>query len=170
VGECNYYVKARFNHPKDAEIARGQLTALLTEGEKAYEYWQSCRAFRPTGAPPMPSADEFWAHFRATFPLTTAYLGDVAGVDDYNNGLAGLLGCLVDPAGGQASLECYDGMLEIVLRNIWHFSKMHLLERYLRQTCGAVAAGSVSEEDFDLPEDSSADDWEDGWFFDAIEV
>ena len=169
MGECNYYLKARFAHPKDAEVARGQLTALLAEGEQAYHYWQSCRAFHPKDAPPMPSAEEFWAHFQSTFPLTTAYLDDAAGGPDYNNGLVGLLGCLADPGRGRAGLERDECTLEIVLRGIWHGSDMRLLERYLRRTCGAVAVGSVSAEDFDLGE-TSADDWEDGWFFDAIDV
>jgi hypothetical protein len=170
VGDCNYYLKARFARRKDAVVARSCLARLLAEGRRAYDYWQGSRAFRLQGDPPPPSPEVFWAHFRTHFPLTTSYLGERAGVADYRNGLSGLLGCLADPADPrEAALGCYDEELELKLINIWHCSDLALLERYLRDECGAVAAGSVSEENFDLSGES-AENWDDGWFFDAIEL
>jgi hypothetical protein len=168
VGECNYYLKARFPNDKEAVIGQARLTALLAEGERAYEWWQSQRG----GSQPEPSADEFWAYFRAAFPLTTGYLGPLAEIEDWSNGLAGMLGCLVDPSDGQAArLEREGDLLSLKLRRIWHFTEMHLLEAYLEE-CGAVAVGSVSEEWLEWQEEDDDLDEEaiDERCFDAIEM
>jgi hypothetical protein len=38
MGECNFYLKARFKTAKQARAAMPRLTALLAEGEVAYKY------------------------------------------------------------------------------------------------------------------------------------
>src|SRR5262249_24818389 len=75
VGECNYYFRARFRTPKDAEVARPRLAAFLAEGERAYAYWQGNRGI----GGPEPSPAEFWDGFREQFPDVWRYLGKLAG-------------------------------------------------------------------------------------------
>jgi hypothetical protein len=158
MGECNYYLKARFKDAAAAGAAEPRLTALLAEGEGAYDYWQGSRRW---DGPDVPAA-EFWAGFRQRFPLTVGYLKELAGIPDWDNGLAGHLGCLVDPRPGRphpgASLVREGDLLLLRLDMIWHFTDMGLLERYCRDELGAVGVGSASEEDFDMDEDSDLED------------
>lgn len=147
MGECNFYLKARFASPAGARAAVPRLSALLAEGESAYHYWQSLRGPAATSA--APPADQFWAVFRSRFPHTCEYLGDLNGSADWNNGLAGQLGMLVDPQRprwGQpsASLSCEDDALYLRLNGIWHMSDLHLLERFCVTVLDAVAVGSAS--------------------------
>ena len=152
MGECNYYLKARFANEEEARSAEPRLAELLAEGEKAYSYWQGSRSFfgpiDPNRAPM--TADLFWQLFYERFPLTMRYLGDLAGIDDWNNGLAGYLS-LVDPHlprrfQPRALLRRQEDLLLLQLNNVWHFSDMTLLERYCLGELGAVAAESISEE------------------------
>jgi hypothetical protein len=154
MGEANYYLKARFRSPEEAEAARPRLAALLAEGEKAYEYWQGSRPFSNRSDPKWqpPSAELFWKTFRLRYPLVYDYLRDLAGTPDWNNGLAGCLD-LVDPRDERRALLFRDGdTLFLRLNDIWHCADMSLLERYCRADLGAVGAGSVSDEHFDPDE------------------
>jgi hypothetical protein len=176
MGECNYYLKARFRSEADAATAEPLLAALLGEGARAYQYWQDSRPhpLRHKRGWHPPSNSEFWDGFREKFPLVMRYLRELAGTADWDNGLSGILGCLIDPLQertGQpnAVLWQYQDTLFLELNGIWHGTTLNWLERYCREELGAVAVGSISEEDFELPEDS---DWEldphDA--FDAIDI
>ena len=163
MGECNYYLKARFATADDAKAALPRLVALLTEGEQAYGYWQDART-REDRVPrtSLPTAGEFWAEFRERFPLVRAYLGELDGVTDWDDGLVGQLGSLVAPqpdalGDPSASLVCREAVLYLRLNGIWHFSDLRLLEEFCEADLGAVAVGSVSEEDFDRDEDEPED-------------
>jgi hypothetical protein len=151
MGECNYYLKARFDGSTAAAAAEPRLAALLAEGEGAYHYWQGSR---PWNGPSI-SADEFWAGFREQFPQVIGYLKDLAGIPDWNNGLAGHLGCLVSPSSyrrlePRASLVRSGDLMLLQLNSIWHCTDMGLLERYCEEDLGAIGVGSISEEAFDL--------------------
>jgi hypothetical protein len=167
VGQCNYYLRARFRTPKDAEVARPRLAEFLAQGERAYDYWQGSRPFGGPG----PSPEEFWRGFREQFPDVWRYLGNLAGTAEWNNGLAGQMS-LVDPAGAAARLWREDNELFLVLRDIWHFSDLTRLEVWIRREYGALRVGSLSEEHFEFPEDGGDGEdgrWDEGWYFDAIE-
>jgi hypothetical protein len=139
-----------------------RLTALLAEGERAYDFWQETRsrewvrplpARQPAPAEVRQQAEQFWGEFRGRFPLVFDYLGDLAGTEDWVNGLAGHLD-LVDPSRERkhepsASLAQRGSELHLQLNGIWHFSDLRLLERFCEEELGAVATGNVSEEDFD---------------------
>src|SRR4051794_13554688 len=99
MGECNYYLKARFASAEKAKEAEPRLIELLAEGEKAYRFWQGSRPLFGGRSNPnhvVPTAARFWQVFRERFPLTYRYLGTLAGIEHWNNGLAGELS-LVDP-------------------------------------------------------------------------
>ena len=90
--------------------------------------------------------------------MVIRYLHGLAGTADWDNGLSGKLGCLIDPLQertGQpnAVLWQFKDTLFLELNGIWHGTTMNWLERYCREELGAVAVGSASEEDFELPED-----------------
>jgi hypothetical protein len=157
MGECNYYLKARFTDEAAAATAEDPLVALLAEGEGAYDYWQGSRRWDPPEVP----ADEFWAGFRKRFPLTTGYLKELVGIPEWDNGLAGQLGCLVDPRRGSkghpsALLVRSGDVLQLRLNMIWHATEMGLLERYCRDL-GATAVRSLSEENLDRLADNESD-------------
>jgi hypothetical protein len=159
MGECNYYLKARFKNAKAAGAAESRLAALLAEGEGAYRHWQDSRQW---GVPRPPAAD-FWAVFRERFPLVVGYLKELAGTRDWFNGLAGHLGCLVDPHRDRkghrsASLVRSGDLLLLQLNMIWHGTDMGLLERDCREDLGAVGVGSLPEENFDWDEDSDLEE------------
>lgn len=122
------------------------MAALLAEGERAYDYWQAARENDTHEV----SADEFWTGFRDRFPLTTCYLGDLAGVSEWDDELVGHLGSLVDPGvtkpDPSATLTRDDDLLLLQLNMIWHFTDMGLLERYCFLELDALAVGSVSDE------------------------
>jgi hypothetical protein len=160
MGEANYYLKARFQSDQQAEAARPRLAELLAEGEKAYRYWQDSRSFfSPDPKWQPPSVEMFWKTFWARYPLVCRYLRRLAGTLDWNNGLAGWLGCLVDPRNERrVSLFRVADTLFLRLNSIWHGTQMDLLERYCREDLGALGAGSVSDEDFDLEEDEGEDE------------
>jgi hypothetical protein len=63
-------------------------------------------------------------------------------------------------------------LLLLQLNMIWHATEMGLLERYCCEDLGAVAVGSLSEEDLDLDEDSDLEDAHDPDLdpFEAIRV
>lgn len=173
MGECNYFFKARFANAEEAKASELRLAELLAEGEKAYLFWQESRpSFLRNDPNRLPqSSDTFWRVFRVRFPLTVRYLGDLADIEDWNNGLAGQLGSLVDPKGDgalepNASLRRNDVLLLLQLNGIWHCSDMTLLEQYCLEDLGAVRAGSISDEEFDSDEDEI--DPSDA--FDAIDV
>jgi hypothetical protein len=171
LGECNYYLKARFPTAELAVIASSGLSELLGQGEAARDYWQSSRrhnAFTQRNWQP-PTDEEFWASFRERFPLVHKYLGELADTTDWNNGLAGQLSCMVDPRvqrqlDPHAELEQDGETLYLKLSGIWHCAEMARLERYCVQELGALAAGSMSDDAY------AAHNYEDGVFFDAIEV
>lgn len=149
MGLSNYYLKARFRSPEEAAAAEDRLAALLTQGQRAHRYFQDARR---TGQPPV-TADTFWAGFRERFPLIVAYLGGAADIQDWNGGLDPHLACLVDPESGRgeasASLDQADRVLYLQLDLIWDHSDLGLLEQYCRDDLGAVAVGSLSDENFD---------------------
>jgi len=163
MGECNYYLKARFATDAKARDAVPRLVALLAEGEQAYDYWQNTRRQQDQARRPSQRqspqeqqqiAAQFWSVFQARFPLVCDYLGDLVGIEDWSNGLAGQLGSLVDPqhkrrGDPSSSLVCRESLLLLRLNGIWHCSKMRLLEEFCKDELGAVAVGSVSEEEFD---------------------
>jgi hypothetical protein len=155
MGECNFYLKARFSTDADARAAVPRLVALLAEGERAHLYWQDARTCEdPPRCEPLPAADEFWSAFRARFPLVCRYLGELNGADEWDDELVGQLGQLVDPrperlSDPSSSLVCRAGVLYLRLNRIWHFSQMHLLERFCAEELGAIAVGSSSREKLD---------------------
>lgn len=181
MGECNYYLKARFPTAERAGMAIPRLTELLGQGEAAYEYWQNSRSGSHVGEQGRqpPSAETFWAGFRDRFPLVHRYLRELADTPDWNNGLAGQLSCMVDPrdprrVDPRASLDREGNTLLLKLSGIWHVADLGRLERYLVEALGAVGAGSISEEDLDPGDDEDEDgeyegpeDWE---FFEAIDL
>ncbi len=146
MGECNYYLKARFQDEDEAAKARPRLAALLAEGERAYDFWQAARM----SDEPVMSADDFWSQFRQQFPLTTGYLGELAGVEDWDDELVGHLGSLVDPDSTEPAppaILTQDGeTLLLQLNMIWHFSDMGFLERYCFLELDALDVGSISDE------------------------
>ncbi|MBY0458179.1 MAG: hypothetical protein K2V38_12625 [Gemmataceae bacterium] len=148
MGEANYYLKARFATAKEAKAALPRLADLLAEGEAAYTHWQ---AERRIGFPAdqRPTAEAFWAAFREQFPVVCGYLAELNGVEDWDNGLVGQLGLLVDPRRRRrrepnASLQCQRDTLYLRLNGIWHLSEMDLLERYCTGVLGAVTVASTS--------------------------
>jgi hypothetical protein len=161
MGECNYYLKARFENDRAAVQAIKPLAVLMAEGEKAYMYWQGARCLgRPTDK--QPSAEQFWAGFRQQFPLTCIYLGLFVGIKDWSDGLAGTLGCLVDPLDDRkeqprASVVRQGDELHVSLEGIWHFTNLGFLETYIEEVLGAVAVGSLSDEDWDEDERETED-------------
>ncbi len=159
MGECNYYLKARFATAAGAKAARSRLAALMAEGEQAYGYWQ---AERTRGMPRnLPTAKAFWAAFRERFPRVREYLAKLDGIKDWNNGLAGQLGMLIAPRRRRrepsASLVCEGDLLYLRMNGIWHGSDLRLLERYCKVVLSAVAVGSASaypdDEDDEVDED-----------------
>jgi hypothetical protein len=171
LGECNYYLKARFPTAELAVVASSGLSELLGQGEAARDYWQSSRphnAFTQRDWQP-PTDAEFWAGFRECFPLVHKYLGELAGTTDWSNGLAGQLSCMVDPRVKRqrepnASLMQDGETLYLKLSGIWHCAELGRLERYCVRELGALATGSISG-------DAYADqNYEDGVFFDALAV
>jgi hypothetical protein len=101
--------------------------------------------------------------FRFQFPLVCHYLAERNGIEDWDNGLAGTLGQLVDPQrerrwAPSASLTRRDRLLLLQLNGIWHCSDMLLLERFCILDLDAVAVGSISEEQFEsgVPDDPFA--------------
>jgi hypothetical protein len=156
MGECNYYLKARFATDAAARAAVPRLVALLAEGDRAYNFWQDTRGrgFPRSGEYGPQVAQQFWAEFRAQFPLVCEYLGELNGIEDWNNGLSGQLGVLKDPAPKRhwlpsAELSCRDAVLFLQLNRIWHCSNMRLLERFCVDDLGALAVGSISEEEIE---------------------
>jgi hypothetical protein len=161
VGECNFYLKARFRTDAEARAAEPRLLALLSEGEDAYHFWQDAREgyfqrhrrHSPLEETEHQEAIQFWAEFRARFPLVCDYLGELVGTDDWYNGLAGHLS-LVDPQRPRqfrplASLIRRGPLLLLQLNDVWHCSSMELLERYC-VTVGAVAARGRSESEYEI--------------------
>ncbi|WP_171471391.1 hypothetical protein [Frigoriglobus tundricola] len=146
-----------------------RLTALLVEGEQAYQFWQAARTHRArqpgqreTEQARQQAVTQFWAEFCTRFPLVCDYLGALKGAEDWNNGLAGQLGMLVDPIREcqwlpSATLVCIGAQLYLQLNGIWHASEMGRLEAFCEGALGASAAASVSEEDFDRDEENGAD-------------
>jgi hypothetical protein len=163
MGECNYYLKARFETAEQAKAAVSRLVALLAEGERAYDYWQGARTREdPPRCEELPTAEEFWAIFREQFPLVCEYLGPLDGAEDWDDRLVGQLGTLVDPQRDRlgdpsSSLVCRGDALFLRLNGIWHFSEMTLLELFCQHDLGAVAVGSISEEQIEMDDDTGAD-------------
>lgn len=179
MGECNYYLKARFPTTEGAGAAVPRLNELLGQGEAARAYWQDARPHPLREAHQQaPSAEAFWAGFSERFPLVHRYLRELAGTPDWNNGLAGQLSCLVDPRvsrrGDPSASLVQDGdTLLLKLSGIWHCAELGRLQRYCVEDLGAVAAGSISQEALEYYEDEDADDPEvpEDWeYFEAIEL
>ena len=83
MGECNFYLKARFATDAEARAAVPRLVALLSEGERAHEYWQDARTCEDSPrCEPLPTAEEFWEVFRSRFPLVCGYLGALNGAEE----------------------------------------------------------------------------------------
>jgi hypothetical protein len=171
VGECNYYLKARFASAERAADALPRLCELLGQGEAARAYWQAARpvSLRRGDAAPPP-AEVFWAGFRERFPLVHVYLRELADTPDWNNGLAGQLSALVDPQATRprdprASLIQASNLVLLKLCGIWQCAELGRLERFCREELGAVAVGSLSEYDYAWGEDVP-----DGEYFEVIPV
>ncbi len=159
MGECNYYLKARFPSEEAANAAFPRLVKLMTQGEKAYDYWQSSRpGVLGETNDPLPTTEQFWTAFHERFPLVIQYLGDLADSPEWSNGLAGQVGCLVDPTktrtGDPYSVLTPEGdTLLLKLSGIWHFTEMTRLEQYCRDELGAVVVGSTSDEKMERTEE-----------------
>ncbi len=179
MGECNYYLKARFRTAKQAITAIPKLSDLLGQGELAARYWQDSRSGLRSGKLPKKktlTSENFWTIFRERFPLVHHYLGELADSADWDNGLAGQLSCMVDPHSKRthepkSELFQKKNILFLKLSGIWHCAELERLESYCLKDLGALAAGSISEEDLesddDDDEEASLDDQE---YFDAIEI
>ncbi len=173
MGECNYYLKARFETAEEAAAAIPRLSELLGQGEAASEYWQNSRGRIETSYT-RPSADVFWTGFRDHFPLVTKYLGKLAGKEDWSNGLAGQLSALIDPRikrhGDPAAFLQQDGdLLLLKLSGIWHCADFRRLHRFILKVLGALDVGTVSEEEFECDDDGEPTMTDDE-FFAAIDV
>jgi hypothetical protein len=60
IGECNYYLKARFSTAEEAAAAVPRLSELLGQGEAARDYWQNARpSLLPDSPRQPPSAEEY---------------------------------------------------------------------------------------------------------------
>jgi len=159
LSERDFYLKARFATVEQATASMPRLSELLRQGEAAYLYWQDSRpgAHGRQEDWQLPEAETFWAGFRQHFPLVHRYLRELADTPDWNNGLAGQLSCLVSLYSLQAkpfaSLIQEGSLLLLKLSGIWHLAEMGRLERYCREDLGAVAVGSMSEDDLDWDED-----------------
>src|SRR5262249_11800312 len=137
MGECNFYLKARFATDQAARAAVPRLVALLAEGERACRFWQDrrCRRFPDPPERRPQVAPQFWAEFRSQFPLVCEYLAERNGIEDWSNGLAGQMGVLVDPARERhwlpsAEVVCCGAVLFLQLNSIWHCSDTRPLERF----------------------------------------
>ena len=161
MGHCNYYLKARFSTADAVTAAEPRLAELLAEGEKASNYWQGSRGILGQIDPnwALPTSKTFWRTFRERFPLTVRYLGGLAGIDDWNDGLAGHLE-LVDPQNPgrswQGAMLRREGKLLLLqLNNIWHYSELTLLDQYCLDELGAIGVCHISEQDLDWEERES---------------
>ncbi len=150
MGECNYYLKARFRSETEVRAALPRLALLMMQGEKAYDYWQgSRRTFHIERGTQPPTTEEFWAGFRKRFPMVYHYLRNLAGCDDWSFYLAGNLGCLVNPLEERwrepnASLSWFDDLIMLEINGIWHHTDMRLLKRFIRDDLGAIDVAYVS--------------------------
>jgi len=175
MGECNYYVKARFASSEAAKAAIQPLLELLEQGDSAYNYWQKSRSNpRNRVRQQPPAAGEFWATFRNEYPLIIGFLGDFADSLDWDNGLAGHLSCMADcqtqiRSLGTCITQEHDE-IRLKLASIWHCADLSMLEAYFIDKLGAIAAGSISEEDLEMDEDDEDEVFEDGFYFDAIDL
>ena len=150
MGECNYYLKSRFKDPAAAAVAEARLVALLAEGESVTASGKdpagsASRRFLPPNSGPSSASGSRWE---------IGYLRDLAGIPDWVNGLAGHLGCLVNPRPAEgytprASLVRFGNLLLLQLNMIWHGTDMGLLESYCREELGAVGVGSISGEELE---------------------
>jgi hypothetical protein len=156
-------MKARFRRPKDAEVVVPLLTRFLAECRGAYDYWQNCRDWQPVPRK-LPTAAEFWAPFRERFPKVYRYLGELAGVENWNNGLAGNLS-VGSPAGGEPELWREGNSVYLILYSIWHAADLTLLEEFVQVEYGAEAVAWVSAEQFE-----EVDEPDPYYYFDAIEL
>jgi hypothetical protein len=159
LSERDFYLKARFATVQQAAAAMPRLRELLRQGEAAYLYWQDLRpgAHGSQAGRQPANAETFWAGFRQRFPLVHRYLRELADTPDWNNGLAGQLSCMavsLDPPQSKpfAALVHEGVLLLLKLCDIWHLAEMGRLERYCREDLGAVAVGSMSEDDLDWDE------------------
>lgn len=80
MGEATYYAKIYFKDHDTAEKALAPISEFISEGQKAYKWWQENRDTH---------AGIFWQMFETKFPLITEYLkhARLFGKDN-NNGLA----------------------------------------------------------------------------------
>jgi hypothetical protein len=167
VGECNYYLQARFVSPQVAEEALPKLVSLLGQGQEAYDYRQGSRdIIKPAGKRPTPK--EFWTHFQEAFPLVTRYLGKLVGIENWNIGLAGQLGCLVRSDAQRAHLQRQGDVLRLTLRDIWHCTEMDRLERFFTAELGALVVNWASEERLEEEVDFDSEEGRFDEFFDPF--
>jgi hypothetical protein len=106
------------------------------------------------------------------------YLHELADTPDWNNDLAGQLSSMVDPrvprSGDPSASPAHEkDTLLLKLSGIWHFAEFDLLERYCVEELGAVAVGSISQDELERYEDEEADEPEipeDSEYFASIKL
>jgi hypothetical protein len=83
MGECYFYLKAKFPSTQHLKKVYPDIQKFLKEGQKAEEWWQNHRGDKPK---------IFWTAFETNFPTVTQYLKHAGkfGADN-NNGLSGQL-------------------------------------------------------------------------------
>jgi hypothetical protein len=137
MGECAYFLKAKFATNKKASAAAKRLKQTLAEVEEAYSFWQKNRG---------KNSAEFWSKFEAEFPLSTEIL-KAAGVEigrDCNNGLSENLS------------YCGEGQHVSVVGNeirysavVWHLADWEGLAKWIENALEAKAVVWASEECMD---------------------
>ncbi len=137
MGECNYYLKARFKNRKALDAAVPKFEAFLKEADEAGDFWQKHRGDGNDKA--------FWDMFIPRFPLVTKYLGKLVGGDSHN-GLAGELSF-----GNEEGYLAKDKKSPVLCYSeyTWHLASWNRLCDFLKSEFGAIKTNWISEEDID---------------------
>lgn len=135
MGECVYYLKAKFPEEKRAKAALKEIGALQEEGEEVDDFIESNET----------ESKEFWPGFEKKFPHISAYLksinlfgskekGDLEGVLNFGN--------------PENDAPYLDGEGTLCLSAyVWHFAKWSPIADYLVKAFGATKTAVDTEED-----------------------
>ena len=139
MGECVYYLKAKFATEEKARNAAEKLSEALAELDKAYDFWQKNRGKTPA---------EFWSNFEAEFPHAMAILKVTPGFElggDCNNNLAGKLSYCEN---GEPQVEVFGKEIRYSAE-VWHFADWDGLKNWIESALEAEAVTWASDEGID---------------------
>ena len=140
MGECSYFLKAKFASHEKALVAAESLGKTLAEVGEAYAFWQANRGKK--------NREEFWAEFEGKFPLAIEVLKltrDVEVGGDCHNGLAGKLSYCDQ----NASEVEVDGNEVKYSALVWHMADWDGLADWIKSALKAKAVTWASEEMID---------------------